>query len=69
MALGFGIGSPEAAAEAAAEADGVIIASKLMRLVAEGGVEGAGAYLLGYQQPFFRYPGRHASRTFSNRTF
>ena len=45
VALGFGIGSPEAAAEAAAEADGVIIASKLMRLVAEGGVEGAGAWL------------------------
>jgi tryptophan synthase alpha chain len=44
-ALGFGIGSPEAAAEAAAEADGVIIGSKLMRLVAEGGPERAGEWL------------------------
>ncbi|CAA9509726.1 MAG: Tryptophan synthase alpha chain [uncultured Rubrobacteraceae bacterium] len=45
LALGFGIGSPEAAVEAAAEADGVIIASKLMRLVAEGGVEKAEGWL------------------------
>lgn len=47
VALGFGIASPEAAAEAAAEADGVIIGSKLMRLVAEGGAEGAGGWLRG----------------------
>lgn len=45
VALGFGIGSPEDAAEAAAEADGVIIGSKLMRLVAEGGAEEAGGWL------------------------
>ena len=45
VALGFGIGSPEAAVEAAAEADGIIIGSKLMRLVAEGGAEGAGTWL------------------------
>jgi tryptophan synthase alpha chain len=44
-ALGFGIGSPEAAARAAEEADGVIIGSKLMRLVGEGGPERAGAWL------------------------
>lgn len=44
-ALGFGIGSPEAAAEAAAEADGVIIGSKLMQLVKEGGPEKAGEWL------------------------
>lgn len=44
-ALGFGIGSPEAAAQAAAEADGVIIGSKLMRLVAEGGPERAAGWL------------------------
>lgn len=45
IALGFGIGSPEAAVEAAAEADGIIIGSKLMRLVGEGGPERAGAWL------------------------
>ena len=45
VALGFGIGSPEAAAQAATEADGVIIGSKLMRLVAEGGPEAAGEWL------------------------
>ncbi len=45
VALGFGIGSPEAAAEAAAEADGVIIGSKLMRLVGEGGAGEAGSWL------------------------
>jgi tryptophan synthase alpha chain len=50
VALGFGIGSPEAAAEAAVEADGVIIGSKLMRLVAEGGAEGAGGWLRGVRE-------------------
>ena len=44
-ALGFGIGSPEAAAQAAEEADGVIIGSKLVRLVGEGGPERAGTWL------------------------
>jgi tryptophan synthase alpha chain len=44
-ALGFGIGSPEAAAEASAEADGIIIGSKLMQLVGEGGPERAGEWL------------------------
>jgi tryptophan synthase alpha chain len=47
VALGFGIGSPEAAAQAAAEADGVAIGSKLMRLVGEDGAEGAGEWLRG----------------------
>ena len=50
VALGFGIGSPEDAAEAAAEADGVIIGSKLMRLVADGGAEGAGEWLRGVRE-------------------
>ena len=45
VALGFGIGSPEAAVQAAGEADGVIIGSKLMRLVADGGPERAGGWL------------------------
>lgn len=47
VALGFGIGSPEAAAEAASEADGIIIGSKLMQLVGESGAEGAGYWLSG----------------------
>jgi tryptophan synthase alpha chain len=45
VALGFGIGSARAAAEAAEEADGIIIGSKLMRLVEEGGAERAGGWL------------------------
>jgi len=45
VALGFGISTPEAAAEAASEADGVIIGSKLMQLVEEGGAESAGSWL------------------------
>lgn len=45
VALGFGISSPEVAAEAAAKADGIIIGSKLVRLVAEEGPEGAGEWL------------------------
>ena len=53
VALGFGIGSPEAAAEAAAEADGVIIGSKLMRLVGEDGAEGAGEWLRGVRDAVF----------------
>jgi tryptophan synthase alpha chain len=44
-ALGFGIGSAEAAAQAARESDGVIIGSKLMRLVDEGGPQRAGEWL------------------------
>ncbi len=45
VALGFGISSAKAAAEAGSGADGVIIGSKLMRLVAEGGPERAGSFL------------------------
>jgi tryptophan synthase alpha chain len=45
VALGFGIGSAGAAVEAAEEADGIIIGSKLMRLVEEGGPERAGGWL------------------------
>ncbi|HSL01036.1 MAG TPA: tryptophan synthase subunit alpha [Rubrobacteraceae bacterium] len=45
VALGFGIGSAEAAAQAAGEADGVIIGSKLMRLVGKGGPQMAGDWL------------------------
>jgi tryptophan synthase alpha chain len=39
VVLGFGIGSVETAAQAARESDGIIIGSKLMRLVGEGGPE------------------------------
>ncbi|QYJ15248.1 Tryptophan synthase alpha chain [Rubrobacter xylanophilus DSM 9941] len=45
VALGFGIGSAEAAREAAGEADGIIIGSRLMQLVGEGGPERAGRWL------------------------
>ncbi len=45
VVLGFGIGSVETAAQAAREADGIIIGSKLMRLVGEGGPERAGEWL------------------------
>lgn len=44
-ALGFGIGSPETASEAAKEADGIIIGSKLMEIVEEGGPEAAGEWI------------------------
>lgn len=39
VALGFGISSPRSAAQAAEVADGVIIGSKLMQVVDEGGPE------------------------------
>lgn len=45
VALGFGISTPEAAVEAAGEAHGVIIGSKLMQLVTEGGPERAAGWL------------------------
>jgi tryptophan synthase alpha chain len=45
VVLGFGIGSVEAAVQAAKEADGIIIGSKLMRLVGEGGPKGAYRWL------------------------
>ena len=45
VALGFGIGSPDVAVEAAGEADGVIIGSKLMQLVQEGGPQRADEWL------------------------
>lgn len=53
VALGFGIGSAEDAAAVAAEADGVIIGSKLMRLVADGGAQGAGEWLRGVRDAVF----------------
>ena len=45
VVLGFGISSAETAVEAAAEADGLTIGSKLMQLIAEGGPEGAARWL------------------------
>lgn len=46
VALGFGISTAEAAVEAAeAGAEGVIVGSKLMQIVADGGPEAAGAWL------------------------
>src|SRR5215218_4769691 len=45
VVLGFGIGSVEAATQAARESDGIIIGSKLMQLVGEGGPEKAERWL------------------------
>lgn len=45
VVLGFGISSAEVAVEAAEEADGLTIGSKLMQLVTEEGPEGAGRWL------------------------
>jgi tryptophan synthase alpha chain len=43
VVMGFGIATPEQAVEAAADADGVVVASALMRLVLDGhGPDGAG---------------------------
>jgi tryptophan synthase alpha chain len=50
VALGFGIGSVEAAVEAASEADGVIIGSKLMQIVGQEGTERAGEWLSGVRE-------------------
>jgi tryptophan synthase alpha chain len=51
VALGFGIGSAESATQAAsAGADGIIIGSKLMQLVGEGGPERAGEWLRGVRR-------------------
>ena len=47
VALGFGISTAEAAVEAASEADGVIVGSKLMQLVEEGGPTRAEKWLVG----------------------
>ncbi len=56
VALGFGIGSAEAAREAAGEADGVIIGSKLMQLVGEGGPEAALSWLRGVREALADVP-------------
>jgi tryptophan synthase alpha chain len=45
VVVGFGIGSVEVATQAAGEADGIIIGSKLMQLVGEGGPERAERWL------------------------
>jgi tryptophan synthase alpha chain len=57
VALGFGISSAKTAVKAAEEADGVIIGSKLMRLVAEEGPEGAGRWLHGVRAALDREAG------------
>jgi tryptophan synthase alpha chain len=45
VAVGFGIGTPRQAAEVGKLADGVIIGTRLVRAVAEGGATSAGAFL------------------------
>ena len=46
-AVGFGIGTPEQAAEVGAVADGVIVGSRLVREVAEAGGADAAAHAVG----------------------
>jgi tryptophan synthase alpha chain len=46
VVLGFGIGSVEAATQAAKEADGIIIGSKLMQLLREGGTADVREWLM-----------------------
>jgi tryptophan synthase alpha chain len=43
VAVGFGIGTPEQAAEVGARADGVIVGTRLVRAVSEAGAPGAAA--------------------------
>lgn len=47
VVMGFGISTPEQAAEVAAVADGVVVASALMRLVLDGGGPEAAGDLVG----------------------
>ena len=61
VALGFGISSAEAAVEAASEADGVIIGSKLMQIVSEEGPEGAARWLRGVREALDSKAGSGAS--------
>jgi tryptophan synthase alpha chain len=61
IVLGFGISSVETALEAAVEADGLTIGSKLMQLVAEGGPEEAARWLREVRETLdgVRVGGRH----------
>ena len=47
VAVGFGISSPDQAAQVAAWADGVVVGSALVERLDEGGVEGAARFLAG----------------------
>jgi tryptophan synthase alpha chain len=47
VAVGFGISTPEQAARVAAIADGVIVASRLIRAIEEGGPEAVGEVVAG----------------------
>jgi tryptophan synthase alpha chain len=46
VAVGFGVSTPEGAAQIAAHADGVVVGSKLVQTIADGGDVGAVAALL-----------------------
>jgi tryptophan synthase alpha chain len=47
VVMGFGVSTPEQAVEASAGADGVVVASALVRLLLEGGGPDAVADLVG----------------------
>ena len=40
LAIGFGIGTPEAAARAGKQADGVIVGSAVVKQIIEGNIDG-----------------------------
>ena len=62
VALGFGISTADAAVEAASEADGVIVGSKLMQLVEEGGPKRAEEWLSGVRDALADSSSRSGSR-------
>lgn len=47
VAVGFGISTPEQAAEVGAVADGVVVGSALVRALGEGGIDAASSFLSG----------------------
>ena len=68
LALGFGIGSVESARGAAGEADGVIVASKLMQLLTEGGPEAALSWLREVREALADAPRADTPRADASRT-
>ncbi|MDU2066343.1 MAG: tryptophan synthase subunit alpha [Sporomusaceae bacterium] len=50
LAIGFGIGSPEAAVAAAQHADAVIVGSAVVKLLAQEGVDAAAAFVASVRQ-------------------
>lgn len=62
IAVGFGISSPDQAAEVAGVADGVVVGSALMQALEQGGVEGAAAFLGSLREAIDAATGARAGR-------